>query len=193
MAEAATQLDVLFARMRAGNGDACEAVVSLLYGELRVVAGRHMRRERRSHTLQPTALLNEACLRLMGGLGELPIQDRAHFFALAAQAMRRVLVEHARRRNAGKRGGELVRVTISSLAGPSTEDLDVLGLDRALTELAVLDARAAQVVELRFFGGHTDSEVSELLGQSVASTRRDWIFARSWLRARLKTDESHEA
>ncbi len=193
MAEAATQLDALFARMRAGNGDACEAVVSLLYEELRVVAGRHMRRERRSHTLQPTALLNEACLRLMGDVGELPIQDRVHFFALAAQAMRRVLVEHARRRNAAKRGGELVRVTISDLAGLSTEDLDVLGLDRALTELAVLDARAAQVVELRFFGGYSDSEVSELLGQSVASTRRDWVFARSWLRTKLTTVESHEA
>ena len=142
-----------------------------------------MRGETRQHTLQPTALVNEAYLRLMRGPAV--INDRHHFFALAATAMRRVLVDHARQKYAGKRGGGIDRVTLDLAPGLEPFDVDVLALDEALTALSKLDPRAAQVVELRFFGGHTDKEVCEILGENLPAIRRDWTFARSWLKTHL--------
>jgi RNA polymerase sigma factor (TIGR02999 family) len=143
-----------------------------------------MRGERKQHTLQPTALVAEAYLRLMGGDAAV-INDRNHFFALAATTMRRVLVDHARSKRSDKRGGKRERVTLELVPGKEAIDVDVLALDEALTALAALDGRAAQVVELRYFGGHTDREVCEILDRTFSSVRRDWVFARSFLKTRL--------
>jgi len=167
-----------------GGPEAVNAVFEELYTELRRLAARHMRREPVRHTLQPTALVNEAYVRLMNGAGS--INDRHHFFALASRAMRRVLVDHARRKRARKRGAEVVHLDVDHLAGGCAPGTDVLAVDEALTELATVDGDAVQVVELRFFGGHTDAEVADITGRSLASVRRDWTFARKWLQHRLK-------
>ena len=184
MAEGPPDLTVLFARLRSGDGEALNTIMDALYAELRVLAARRMREESPQHTLQPTALVNEACMRLMRG--PTPIHDRHHFFALAARAMRNILCDHARTKYAGKRGGRMDRVTLDLAPGLEPVDVDVLALDEALTTFARLDPRAAQVVELRFFGGHTDKEVSEILGSNIPAIRRDWTFARSWLKTHLK-------
>ncbi len=156
------------------GSEAMNVAFDELYTELRRLAARHMRREPARHTLQPTALVNEAYLRLMSGART--INDRHHFFALASQVMRRVLVDHARRKRAHKRGAELVHLEVDQLADAGAPRVDVVAVD----------TRAVQVVELRFFGGHTDAEVADITGRSLASVRRDWAFARSWLRRRLK-------
>jgi RNA polymerase sigma factor (TIGR02999 family) len=176
-------LSTLFARMRAGDQEAMKQVVDTLYHELKRIAARQMRREARQHTLQATALVNEAYLRLLDGPDR--VNDRHHFLALAATAMRRALVDHARQKRAEKRGGQMERVTLSGVASSSGPVVDVLDMDAALTELAATHERAARVVELRFFGGHTDKEVAEILGFSLPTVRRDWDFARQWLRTRL--------
>jgi len=178
-------LAVLFARLREGDGEALGGIMGALYTELRALAARRMRVEDHRHTLQPTALVNEAYLRLMHGPHV--INDRQHFFALAAQAMRRVLVDHARGKRAGKRGGDRQRVTLQLVPGCDPTDVDVLALDEALTSLAALDPRAAEVVELRFFGGYTDKEVCEILDENLPRVRRDWTFARSWLKTALSS------
>ncbi|MES1254021.1 MAG: sigma-70 family RNA polymerase sigma factor [Acidobacteriota bacterium] len=177
-------MTALFARMRHGDGEAVNGVMSALYGELRRLAARHMRGEARQHTLQPTALVNEAYLRLMHGPDT--VHNRQHFLALAALAMRRVLVDHARQKRSRKRGGGLERVTLEFVPGGEPYNVDVLALDEALTALAKLDERASRVVELRFFGGHTDKEVCEILGEKLPTVRRDWVFARSWLKTRFQ-------
>lgn len=177
-------LTALFARMRHGDAEAANGVMSALYAELHHLAAHHMRGEARQHTLQPTALVNEAYLRLMHG-PEI-VHDRQHFFALAAQAMRRVLVDHARQKRARKRGGGLERVTLEIVPGGEPYNVDVLALDEALTALSKLDERASRVVELRFFGGHTDKEVCDILGEKLPTVRRDWVFARSWLKTRFQ-------
>jgi RNA polymerase sigma-70 factor (ECF subfamily) len=183
MSGGGSDLTALFARMRGGDQDAVNSVMSVLYDELHRLASRQMRGEARQHTLQPTALLNEAYLRLVHGPDV--VHDRQHFFALAAQAMRRVLVDHARQKRSHKRGGGLERVTLEIVPGADPFNVDVLALDEALTELAKLDQRASRVVELRFFGGHTDKEVCEILGENLATVRRDWVWARSWLKTRF--------
>ena len=184
MAKGPPDLTALFARLHGGDGEALSRIMDALYAELRALAGRRMRGESRQHTLQPTALVNEACLRLMRG--PITINDRNHFFALASRAMRHILCDHARSKYAGKRGGRLDRVTLSLAPGLGPIDVNVLALDEALTTLAELDPKAAQVVELRFFGGHTDKEVSEILGSNIPAIRRDWTFARTWLKAHLQ-------
>ena len=140
-----------------------------------------MRRENEGHTLQTTALVHEAFMRLAGS-GSLEIQNRGHFFAVASQQMRRILVDYARSTNAQRRGGGATKVDLEQLqiaVAPRSED--VLSLDEALRDLERIDPRAAKVVELRYFGGYTDKEVVEALGISIATVRRDWEFARSWL------------
>ena len=177
-------LNPLFARLSSGDPDALGDIIGALYTELRALAARRMHDERQQHTLQPTALVNEVYLRLMNGPEV--IHNRHHFFALAAQAMRRVLVDHARTRGAEKRGGKMNRVTLELIPGRAPVDVDILALDEALTTLSGLDARAARVVELRFFGGYTDKEVCEIVGAKLPTVRRDWTFARSWLKTRLQ-------
>jgi RNA polymerase sigma-70 factor, ECF subfamily len=184
MSASGRDLTALFARMRHGDAAAMDAVVGALYTELHHLAARQMRGEARQHTLQPTALVNEAFLRLMHGPDV--VHDRQHFLALAAQAMRRVLVDHARQKRARKRGGGLERVTLEVVPGEEPFNVDVLALDEALTALSKLDQRASRVVELRFFGGHTDKEVCEILGEKLPTVRRDWVFARSWLKTRFQ-------
>jgi RNA polymerase sigma factor (TIGR02999 family) len=184
MAKEPPDLTVLFARLRAGEREALGSIMDALYTELRALASRRMRDETGRHTLQPTALVNEAYLRLIRG--PLVINDRHHFFALAAKAMRNVLCDHARQKYADKRGGRRERVTLDLVPGLEAVDIDLLALDEALLGLSKLDPRAAQVVELRFFGGHTDKEVSAIIGTSIPAIRRDWTFARSWLKTHLK-------
>lgn len=181
----AARLTVLLNRMQQGDLTAAEQAVRMVYGELRRIAANRMAHERPGQVLQTTALINEAYLRLMSA-GALPISNRNHFLALASEQMRRILVDHARSERAGKRGGDAIRIAFedTDVAAPA-KSIDVLSLDESLNVLQKLDARAAQVVSLRYFGGHTEQEVAEILGASLITVRRDWEFARSWLYKRM--------
>lgn len=190
MEMASTDLSAVLAKVRNGDRTALEELVTLLYPELRRRAAQYLRRERRGHTLQPTALVNEAYLRLFHAEG-LEWNDRAHFLAAMAQQMRRILVDYARARNALKGPGAQLRVELEDVAGADHPlPIDLLAIDQALTMLAATDPRASRVVELRFFGGLMELEMAEVLGISVASVKRDWLFARAWLLARLDTPPS---
>lgn len=176
-----SNVTLLLNRMRKGDPEAGDEVASLVYDELHRIAAREMRRENKGHTLQTTALVHEAYLRLTGS-GSLEIQNRGHFFAVASQQMRRILVDHARSNSTQRRGGGAVKVGLDDLQlASATRSVDVVSLDEALRELERLDPRAAKVVELRYFGGYTDKEVVEALGVSITTVRRDWEFAKSWL------------
>jgi RNA polymerase sigma factor (TIGR02999 family) len=171
----------LLKRMQGGDLQAGEQVADLVYDELHRIASREMRHEREGHTLQTTALVHEAYLKLAGS-DSLQIQNRGHFFAVASQQMRRILVDHARAGHAQRRGGGAAKVDFDKIQiGVNDRSTDLLSLDESLSELERLDTRAAKVVELRYFGGYTDNEVAESLGVSLATVRRDWEFARSWL------------
>jgi RNA polymerase sigma-70 factor (ECF subfamily) len=168
-----------------GNRDAEAALMTQVYDELRRLARKYMRAERANHTLQATALVNEAYLRLMGQEG-VTWQDRAHFFASAAQLMRHILVDHARAHRAGKRGGEQHQVTLTEgLASEENKSVEVLALHEALEKLARLDERQARVVELHFFGGLTFTEIAYVLDTSERTVKRDWTMARAWLKLEL--------
>jgi RNA polymerase sigma factor (TIGR02999 family) len=172
---------------RDGDSEALESLMGIVYAELHMIAGRHLRRERPDHTLQPTALVHEAYLRLLGG-SALSADNRVHFLRAASGAMRRVLVDHARARNAQKRGGA-VHVTLDdNVAGHDVPMLDMLALDDALVRLGAAEPRWAQVVELKFFGGLDIPEIADTLGLSPATVKRDWQFARAWLARALDTD-----
>jgi RNA polymerase sigma-70 factor, ECF subfamily len=172
---------------RRGNTEASDRLADAVHAELRCIAARFLRHERDGHTLEPHALVNELWIRLMGG-EPVSYQNRAHFFAIAAQTMRRILIDYARARVAGKRGGEQQQVTLSAVDGwnPVAHYEDVLVLDQALSKLARADPRAARVVELRFFSGLQEDEVAEVLGVSVITVKRDWKVARAWLAGRLQ-------
>lgn len=165
----------------------------MVYAELRAIAARHLGSERPGHTLQPTALVNEAYLRLRG-LNGVPWHDRTHFFAIASRIMRRLLVDHARAKMAQKRGSDAPRVVISEgyheEIRPSMDAAELIDLDRALHELAADAPRLARLVELRFFSGLGIDEVSSLLGCSSRTAKRDWAFARAWLLNRLSAGSS---
>jgi RNA polymerase sigma-70 factor, ECF subfamily len=158
----------------------------VIYGELRRLAASYLRRERRDHTLQPTALVNEAFLKLVDQR-DVRWENRAHFFGIAAQMMRRILVDHARAHGASKRGaGERpLSLEEASIAAP-TPDVNVIALDEALTRLATLDPQQSRVVELRFFGGLTVEETAEVLHISPATVGREWKVAKAWLYAELE-------
>jgi len=171
----------MLASVRAGRSEAVDQLFPLVYAELRSLAARSLRRERPDHTLQATALANEAYLRLVKQT-KVEWKDRAHFFAIAAQAIRRILVDHARKRGCEKRGGGLERVMLHPDISASVEPSDdIVALDEALKKLALKDARKAKVVELRFFGGLTVEESAEVLGIGARSVERDWRYARAWL------------
>ena len=173
-----------------GNRDAEAALMTQVYGELRCLARKYMRAERANHTLQATALVNEAYLRLMGQQ-DASWQDRAHFFAAAAQLMRHILVDHARSRKAGKRGGEQQQVTLTeSIAAEEKKTVEVLALHEALEKLARLDERQARVVEMHFFGGLTFGEIAYVLDTSERTVKRDWTMARAWLYKELRSEDS---
>jgi RNA polymerase sigma factor (TIGR02999 family) len=179
---------------RQGDEHARDQLFAVVQPELRQIAAHLLQRERRDHTLEPNALVNELCLRLFGSQ-PIAYQDRAHFFAIAAQTMRRILIDHARARVASKRGGEQQRVPLSDVDGWTvlTPSADLLALDAALSELQSVDPRAARVVELRFFGGLREDEVAEALGVSVITVKRDWKAARAWLVGRLQPLQSTAA
>lgn len=177
------QADAVAALLRDINGGdsrAFDALVTLVYGELRRMAGSLMRHQERGHTLQPTALVNEAYLRLVRG--EPRWDSRAHFFGAAARAMRQVLIARARAHAADKRLARGAQVTFEDLNVPSPESsVDLLALDDALDALARVDERFARVVELRYFGGYTLEEIATLTARSLASVKRDFAYARAWL------------
>jgi RNA polymerase sigma factor (TIGR02999 family) len=169
-----------------GNDAALNQILPQIYDELRRLAGSYMRRERSDHTLQPTALVHEAYLRLIDQR-RVNWRNRAQFLGMAANMMRRILVNHARDRVAEKRGGSAARVTLSVAEGPEQPELDLVAVDEALEKLADLDPRKTQIVEYKFFTGLTTEEIAEVLGISVATVEREWKFARAWLFAALKT------
>jgi RNA polymerase sigma factor (TIGR02999 family) len=167
-----------------GDSAAASQLLDIVYSELHRLASRYMSGERIDHTLQTTGLVHEAYLRLFGADAPVAMKDSGHFFAIAATQMRRILVDHARLRNAEKRRGLSIPID-EAYHISSGRDEDLIALDDALRELGEIDPDASKVVELRFFGGYTDSETAEILGKNVARIRRDWEFARSWLYARL--------
>ena len=172
-----------------GKGDqaALERLMPLVYSELRRLAGNYLRRERAEHTLQPTALVNEAYLKLVDQRNA-RWQNRAHFFGIAAQLMRRILVDHARQRQAEKRGGvDQQRLSITSAeALVKQPEIDLLALNEALDELGQMDPQQSRIVELKFFGGLSIEETAEVLSISHATVERDWKLARAWLRRQLE-------
>lgn len=171
----------LLARAKAGNTSALEELVPIVYAELRRIAGRYVRRERAGHSLQATALVHEAYMRLLKD-EDLSFENRAHFLGIAARSMRQILVEHARARDAEKRGGERHRVTLDEgVAAGGPVDVDLLALEEALERLAALNADHARIVELRFFGGLTNEETAAALDISPATVKRAWAVARAWL------------
>lgn len=180
----------LLGQLRTGDREAFDRVFPLVYGELRRIADRQLRGERSNHTLQPTALVNEAYVKLAGSAG-MEYQDRVHFVAVAARAMRQILVDHARRRDAAKRGGGRANTTLDGKEiglGAAGSDVELLALDAALDRLESLDPRIRQVVEFRFFGGLTDGEIAEVLGVTTRTVQRDWVKGRAWLYKELYGD-----
>ena len=182
---APSEVTGLLASWREGDEAAHEQLIPLVYAELHRIAERSLGGERADHTLQPTALVHEAYLRLVGA--SVPWEDRAHFFAVAARAMRRVLVDHARARGRKKRGGDLARVTLEeALAAGSARAPEMLALDEAMERLAAQDERKARVVELHYFGGLGREEVARVVGVSPATVDRDLRMARAWLYQQMR-------
>ena len=169
-----------------GNEAALANLFPMVYDELRSIAQNHLRRERSAHTLQRTALVHEAYLRLVGP-APVHFADRAHFFAVAARVMRHILVDHARARGAARRGGNnLTMVLDEAVAAPAEREVNVVALDDALNRLAALDARQATIVEMRFFGGLSIEETAAALELSASTVKRDWIVAKTWIRQCLE-------
>ena len=180
----------LLGAWRAGDDHALDEVMSLVYGELRRLAARYLHRERAGHTFEAHDLIHEAFLRLVDQR-QVDWRNRSHFFAIAAQSMRRVLIDHARRRSASRRVGEVRHLLPTDEAELAVKtDADLLALDEALTELAAADEPLARVVELRYFGGFDHEEIAELLGVSNATVRRRWRLAKAWLYRRLSESET---
>ena len=182
----AKEVSLLLQSWRIGDQTALDKLVPLVYDELHRIAHGYMHRERVGHTLQTTALVNEVYLRLVDAK-EVEWQDRAHFFAICASLMRRILVDLARSRGYKKRGGDIQKVTLDSdLVIPSSPDPDLVKLDDALKALAEFDPRKAKVVELRFFGGLREKEIAEVLAVSTKTVKRDWGLAKVWLLCQLR-------
>jgi RNA polymerase sigma factor (TIGR02999 family) len=176
----------LLEQAKAGDPAALSELMPLVYQELRRIAARQMRRERQGHTLQATALVHEAFLRLLREKDH-SWQNRAHFYAIAASSMRQILVERARARDAQKRGGGRARITLDErLLASEERPVDLVALDEALTRLAGLDPHHARIVELRFFGGLSVEETAEAMGISPATVKRHWSVAKAWLRREIE-------
>lgn len=177
-------------QLRNGDERAADKLLPLVYDEFRALARHYLSQERHNHTLQPTALVHEAYMKLVDQ-SRVDWHGKSHFFAVAAQAMRRILVDHARSRQRDKRGGGRARVVLDEAVALSPQkDEDVLALDEALERLAAIDPRQAKVVELRFFGGLSVEEVAQALGVSKRTVEGDWTFARAWLSRELRNDDS---
>jgi RNA polymerase sigma factor (TIGR02999 family) len=187
--DSASQVTDLLARWRSGDKEALDSLMPLVYEELRILARHYLRMERPDHTLQSTALVHEAFVRLVG---QKPPEwkSRKHFYGVAARLMRQILVDHARSHRAAKRGGDSLKLTLDEgLVGKKTMDLDLLALDDALNNLAKLNPQESQIVELRFFSGLSIEDTSEILGISPATVKRSWITARAWLFREMNRSE----
>ncbi len=180
-----TEVTRLLLEWRDGNQDAASKLIPIVYDELRRLASHYLAHERPGHTLQPTALVHEAYLKLVEQKGG-NWQDRAHFFAVAAQTMRHLLVDHARAKKADKRGGGMQRVELEHVTLLAAEADEIVALDEALTRLKEMDACQAKVVELRYFGGLNVPEVAEVLGISERTVKREWSMAKAWLYSELR-------
>jgi RNA polymerase sigma factor (TIGR02999 family) len=190
MEPAGPNVTVLLRAAAMGGRRDIDALMSAIYDDLRRIAISHMRAERNDHTLQPTALVHEAYLKLIDQRST-DWKDRAHFFAVASRLIRRILVDHARERQAAKRGGGGQRIEFEAFdAAAKREDVDLMVLDEALTELSEIDADQAQIVEMRYFGGLTIDEIAESLGIGKRSVDRHWSLAKAWLLFRLAVGES---
>jgi RNA polymerase sigma factor (TIGR02999 family) len=179
------EVTILLNAMKSGDATAADKLLGLVYKELHLLAKGYMGRERQDHTLQPTALINEAYMRMVGN--GIDWQNHQHFIGVAATVMRRVLVDHARAHNAGKRGGDLHRVELEEGLAFSTErSIEVIAVDDALSELQTLNPRQAQVVELRYFAELSDEQIAALLNISSRTVQRDWLLAKDWLAQRVR-------
>ena len=190
-AEPTDQLNQLLLEWGQGDRAALESVLPLVYNELRRLARYHLRQQRPNHTLQTTALVHEAYLRL-NEQAALPVESRAHFFAIAAQLMRWILVDYERKRQAARRGAGAIRVTLDErILAPDSggADVDLLALDQALDRLAKLDPQRSRIVELRYFAGLSVEDVAEFLGISPATVKRSWASARVWLLREMSLGE----
>lgn len=182
-----SEATILLKAISAGDRTGVNRLMELVYGHLRQIARRYMSRERAAHTLDPTALVNEAFLKMVGQ-DRVNWQNRSHFLAVSSQAMRRILVDHARLRNREKRGGGRPLISLDdSLTLTPGQDADVLAVDEALEKLSELDGTQAKIVEMRFFGGMSVEEVAEALGLSKRSVERQWTRTRAWLRRELES------
>lgn len=189
-----TDVTQILGAIEDGESGASEKLLPLVYDELRRLAAQRLNRDSPEQTIQPTALVHEAYLRLVGAEDGQHWNSRGHFFAAAAQAMRRILVENARRKRSLKRGGELNRADVELESLPAdAQNVDLVALDEALGKLAAKDARKARLVELRFFSGLTLEQAADALGVSQATAQRDWIFARAWLHREIAEEGSHAA
>jgi RNA polymerase sigma factor (TIGR02999 family) len=176
-----TQITQLLQKWQDGNNEALETLMPLVYAELKRLAGSYLRRERPDHTLQSAALVNEAYLRLVDQT-QTQWQNKAHFFGIAAQMMRRILADHARGHNAAKRGAGMPELELNeAVAQAQTKSVDLLDLEEALQKLEKLDAQQGKIVELRFFSGLSIDDTANVLGISPATVKRDWAAARAWL------------
>jgi len=187
-----SRVTVLLEQLRAGDDPdrAAERLLGLLYEPLRALARRHLARERAGISVQPTLVVHELFERMFAGGAPLPATDRASLLRLASRGMRQILIDHARRRHAHKRGGDLRRLSLTHAPGVDERAYDVLEVDEALTRLAEVDPRAAQVVELKVYGGATNAEIAAALGVGRRTVDRDWTFARSWLRKALEAPDA---
>jgi len=186
-----TEINFLLDQYRDGHAEGFENLMALVYDDLRKLAAWHLQSERPDHTLQPTALVHEVYLKLAA---ENPVdwRDKAHFFALAAQVMRHILVDYARTRQREKRGGPQTRVTLEdALAFTSPSDPEMIALDDALNAMAEKDPRKSLIVELRYFGGLSIEETAEALGISTTTVRREWTMAKAWLIREMRRESHH--
>ena len=184
------EITEILVEWRGGDAKAMERLFPIVYNELRQQAKRYLNRERTDHTLQPTALVHEAYMRL-AGTSSIAVENRVHFFGIASRIMRQILVDHARQRNAEKRGGTAQRFSMEDLnILPEQSSGDMLALNDALNGLEKIDERKCKVVEMRFFGGLSENEIAQVLGISEKTVRRDWNFAKLWLFRELSGADS---
>ena len=188
MSDSNHDISVILKDWSGGSRVSADALLALVYDELRKIAGKYLRKERSDHTLQPTALVHEAYLKLVD-ISDISWQDRAHFFAVASNVMRHILVDHARARLTEKRGSEFQRIALEDVISFYNQpDVDLVELDEALLQLAKFDEQQSRIVELRFFGGLTIDETAHVLGISSATVKREWTLAKAWLFRRLKAE-----
>jgi RNA polymerase sigma factor (TIGR02999 family) len=193
-ADSRRDVTLILGKARAGDNHAHDELISLIYDELRQMAGSLMRRERPDHTLAPTAVVHEAVIRLLGDEVFERAEDRSFLFASAARAMREVLIDHARKRGAGRRGGGWRRMPLDAIVDDiEAQGMDVAAIHEALERLEALNSRQSQVVTLRYFGGMTVPEVASALGVAVVTVERDWRLARAWLMGQLREGEGNDA